>query len=138
VRSTGKSAKSVSLDRQDATNLLRADFPVCVAIVDDAPSVPTAWVRPLDSKFREQLLSFLASDARTLSIKPADCVPWSDIRQWLVTVKFGSVEEGRISAAQHRLQETIGDVSLEVRRDSGGAVTVVTALDLYDIYATPR
>jgi hypothetical protein len=57
VRSTTSAKGRIVLDRSDAADLLRADFPVCVVLLHEGQS-DTAWFAPLDTEFRGRLLDF--------------------------------------------------------------------------------
>jgi hypothetical protein len=50
-------------------------------------------------------------------------------------VETGSTEREKIKAVEQRIGKSTADVSLEVRRDAHGSLTVVTAMDLYAYFA---
>jgi hypothetical protein len=137
VRTTTSKDGRITLTRSDAVALLRADFRVCIVLIHSQDGDETGWFMPLDAENRNRLLDFLASDAGTHSLVPADCQPWSDLRIWLQSaVVAGATEQEKLRAAEHRLGEALGEVRLEVRRDSGGSITVVTVMDLYRSFST--
>jgi hypothetical protein len=137
VRSTNRRDQRVTLSRADATALLRADFPVSFVLVDPDARSPQAWFKPLDAAFRDELLTFLSSTKAKLSQSPQSCRPWTEVTEWLSSaIKVGFTEREKLGAAEERLRRSIEEVSLEVRRTSDGAVTVLTSMDLYAYYKT--
>ncbi len=137
VRSTTSTDGRIALDRSDATDLLRADFPVCVILIKEEGGSDTPWFMPLDAEFRDRLLTFLASQKASLSVTPKTFRPWSEFRSWVTAALVpGSTEQEKIRAAERRLGQSITDVTLEIRRDAHGSLTVVTAMDLYAYFST--
>ena len=137
VRSTSKVGGRIALDRSDAADLLRADFPVCVVLLEENGLSDTPWFASLDAGFRDQLLNFLASKRKTFTFTSNECRPWSDFRSWVDSAMTpGSAEQEKIKAAESRLEKSIANVKLEVRRDARGALTIVTAMDLYAYFST--
>jgi hypothetical protein len=136
VRTTTRRDGRITLHRSDVVALLRADFPVSIVLVHSQGGQDTAWFAPLDADVRNRLLEFLASGAATHSLTPADCRAWSDIRSWVRSaVVAGATEQEKLRAAERQLGEALGDVRLEVRRGSNGAVTMVTAMDFYRTFS---
>ena len=67
---------------------------------------------------------------------PVACRPWSQFRNWVAAVvETGSTEREKIKAVEQRIGKSIADVSLEVRRDAQGSLTLSLSMDLYTYFA---
>lgn len=134
VRASGRDGR-VRLTRKDAVALLRAEFPIAFVVVHLVADTPAFHHRVLDPDFAEALAAFLDSGRSTYSVTPATCRPGDafggDVR---VLLAAGTVERRRVEVAERRVRHRINGVSVEVRRSRKGALTVVTALNLYDYF----
>jgi hypothetical protein len=137
VRSTAADDGRVRLSRDDADFLLRFNDPVGLVLVDERTDPETFHHRMMDEGFANELANFLASEQQTMSLTPARCRGTSDFRgDVIAAIVPGEVERRRLAIARQRLDERIGIVRLQIQRDEDGDVTVVTALQLWNLFRT--
>lgn len=130
--STGRDAR-IRLTRDDASVLLRAQFPVVVALIDERDRMrPVVYHRFLDAAFALDLLAFLDSSRTTVSFTPKQFQDESAFAAALaVATAEGQLEALRLQVAQSRLASTLGDATVEVHRTARGQFTFVTAVHLF-------
>ncbi len=135
VRTTTSVDGRITLSRKDAFALLRLDVPAGVVLVQPTETAADIHHRMVDVEFAEQLAAFLADEHQTMSLTPAHCHPGARLREdVLQAMQPGRVEQRRVAVARHRLEGKLPIVSLEVRRDTHGALTIVSAMRLYDYF----
>jgi hypothetical protein len=135
VRSTAADGGRVRLDRDDAEFLLRMDTPVGVVLVTDPKEDPSFHHRMVDEAFTNELVEFLASGRETMSLTPAQCRDASEFRaDVLRSLGPGEVERRRVAVAKQRLSAKVAIGRIQIVRDDSGAITVVSALDLWSLF----
>ncbi|WP_153054303.1 hypothetical protein [Planomonospora sphaerica] len=136
VRSTIKASGKIKVTRADAECLLAAKFPVGLALVKVNEEGPgEVFFRLLDEEFTVELCSFLASKKGVKHFVPGDLLPGVEIQEEMKRASAsGFVERSRLIAAEKFAAPIVGDVHIQIRRDSDGHTTLVTALDLYKYF----
>lgn len=136
VRSTITSDGKIKLTRADAECLLAAEFPTGLALVKLHETDPCEiFFRLLDEDFTSELYAFVASRKKVKHFVLKDLLPGAKIREEVKRASVsGFVERSRLAATKQRAEPVIGAVHIEIRRDSSGQETLVTALDLYKYF----
>jgi hypothetical protein len=135
VRATTSEYARVTLDRADASVLLRADFPIFIALIHLGDGSDGFHYRFVDDSFGSELAEFLDSASKTLSLTPERCRPEADFRRELEEmIRPGMVEQVRLALAERRIGQRVAKVTVEVNRDAHGQRTVVTALNFYEYF----
>ena len=137
VRATTNAAGRIKLDRADARALLAAQFVSMVALVHlPKRGAESISVRVLDEALRKTLGAFLLSAKDTVSFTPVDFAPIADVRRLLApALEPGFVQQSRLAAIVSGLEPHIPGVRLAVAQDSDGSWTVVTADNLFSLFA---
>lgn len=135
VRSSSNKQPRVRLDRSDADAMLRANFVVCLALVAVTPKAETVYYRFLDEGFARELANLLASDRKSLSLTPADCLDESTFEEDLRKALEGNTpEKVKLAVAAHRVQRLLPDAELRIVRSAHGELTAVEVTDFYDYF----
>jgi hypothetical protein len=136
VRSTATRDGKIKLTRADVESLLAAEFPTGLALVKLHETDPCEiFFRLLDDNFTSELYAFVASKKKVKHFVPNDLLPGVKIREEVKRASVaGFVERSRLAATKQRTEPVIGAVHIEIRRDSDGQETLVTALDLYKYF----
>lgn len=135
VRSTAIAGRRIRLSRDDAEFLLRMNDPVGLVLVDETTPTPAFYHRMVDEAFADELADFLSSDRASMSLTPERCRDANHFRRDVMTaMRPGEIERRRIAVARQRLGRRIDIGRLQVHRDEHGAITVVSALQLWDLF----
>jgi len=137
VRTTANAAGRIKLDRADARALLAAQFASMVALVHlPKKGAESISVRVLDEAFRNKLGAFLLSERDTVSFTPVDFAPIANVRRLLApALEPGFVLQSRLASIMSGLEPHIPGMRLAVEQDSTGSWTVVTADNLFSLFA---
>ncbi len=138
VRATTNAEGRVKLWRADADALLRAQFVTMVALVHlPKKGASSISVRVLDETFRKELGVFMSGSKASVSYTPDAFVPISEVRKVLEpALKPNFVQESRLAAMMSGLESVIPGVRLRVLQEANGSWTLVTADNLFSIFAT--
>lgn len=136
VRTTASRRVRVRIRRSDAETLLSAKFIVCLALVDYSTGAAKVYYRFLDEDFAIELTRFLSTERATIDMTPARCRDESAFETDLGNAIRGNAPERiRVAVARSRLVEYLPDASLQVARDDGGELTVVSVGNFYSFFA---
>lgn len=141
VRTSDKPRARSKLAASDAGELLAAQFPVCVVLLDLQAKPVAMHFRFVEGEFALKLAEFVDGSADELTLTPAMLLPRADFQRELVkSLQPGHAERLRLLLAERGLVKAIPDSRLEIERDANGDLTIVelrSAVDQFEM-GTPE
>jgi hypothetical protein len=135
VRATSSGDGRVTLDRADATNMLRYRQPLVFVLVHQIAEQATCFYRDIDVDFGLVLSQFLDSGQATMSLTPADCRPESGFRADLLPALTPSATRStQLALAELRLETLVPGATVDLDVDKNGETAIIVADDYFDFF----